>query len=181
MSARPQQLTKLLLLVACALSLVDGWAGWQWTSRQQEFSMARAQAASCDELAEKIDSLRGAPVKVEETARSGDALAKLVESAAQEVGLASDRIVHVAPAEPRRIGDSPYLEQTTAVELRAVTLRQLVEFSLSLGQKEPRIKIPTVALRTPPGDVNANSGRELWNVQLTLTAHVFAPKMPTPP
>ncbi len=181
MSERPHQFTNLLLLVACALTLVDGWAGWQWAGRQQEFTMAREQAASCEELGQKIDSLRGAPAKVEETARSGEALAKLVESAAQEAGLASDRIVHVAPAEPRRIGDSPYLEQTTAVELRAVTLRQLIEFSRSIDQKEPRIKIPAVALRTPPGDINTNSGRELWNVQLTLTAHVFAPKMPTPP
>lgn len=181
MNDRPQQFVRLLLLGTCALILVDGWAGWRWTGRQEEFAMAREQASNCDDVGRQIDSLRGAPAKVEETARTGEALAKLVESAAQEAGLSNDRIVHVAPAEPRRIGDSPYLEQTTAVELRAVTLRQLIEFSLSLGRKEPRIKIPAVALRTPPGDINANNGRELWNVQLTLTAHVFAPKMPTPP
>jgi hypothetical protein len=108
-------------------------------------------------------------------------LARLVESSAQEVGLPSDRIVHVAPAEPRRIGDSPYLEQSTAVELRAVTLRQLIEFSLCVSRKEPQISVPSLALRTPPGEANASQGHELCNVQLTLTAHVFAPKMSPPP
>jgi hypothetical protein len=181
MSSPPKQFAYLMLLLACGLSLLDGWAGWQWASCQEELTIAGEQTSDCEDLGRKIDSLRGAPAKVEETARTGDALAKLVESAAQEVGLAGDRIVHVAPVEPRRIGESPYLEQTTAVELRAVTLRQLVELSLSVSRKEPRIKIPTVALRTPPGDANVNSAHELWNVQLTLTAHVFAPKMPTLP
>lgn len=181
MSEPPKQFAYLILLFACALCLVDGWAGWRWAACQGELAMAREDVSGCEELGQRIESLRGAPVKVEETARTGDALAKLVESAAQDAGLTSDRIVHVAPVEPRRIGDSPYLEQTTAVELRAVTLRQLIEFSLSLGHKEPRIKIPSVSFRTPPGDANTNIGPELWNVQLTLTAHVFAPKMPAPP
>jgi hypothetical protein len=170
----------LLLLAAGVLCVADGWAGWQWASCQQELAMFRQENSDSEALGRQIDGLRQAPVKVEESARTGDALAKLVEMAAQEAGLPTDRIVHVAPAEPRRIGDSPYLEQTTAVELRAVTLRQLAEFSVSLSKKESRTSIPNVALRMPPGDANSNPGREFWNVQLTLTAHVFAPKMPAP-
>ncbi len=181
MSELTKNSTHLLVLVAGALCLVDGWAGWQWASGHEGLALARNQITNCDELGQRIKSLRQAPAKVEETARTGEALARLVESSAPEVGLPSDRIVHVAPAEPRRIGDSPYLEQSTAVELRAVTLRQLIEFSLCVSRKEPQIRIPALALRTPPGEANASQGHELWNVQLTLTAHVFAPKMPPPP
>jgi hypothetical protein len=181
MSERTKNATHLLVLVAGVLCLIDGWAGWQWVSGRDSLALARDQAANCEDLGTRIESLRQAPAKVEETARTGEALARLVESSAQQVGLPSDHIVHVAPAEPRRIGESPYLEQSTAVELRSVTLRQLIEFSLSVARKEPRIRIPTLALRTPPGEAKANNGHELWNVQLTLTAHVFAPKMPTPP
>jgi hypothetical protein len=171
----------VIAVAASALSIADGWAGWEWACSQQELAVVRQETSDSAALGQRINSLREAPIKVEETARTGDALARLVESAAQQAGLPNDRIVHVAPAEPRRIGDSPYLEQTTAVELRAVSLRQLTEFSISLGNKEPRITIPTVALRVPPGEANSNTANELWNVQLTLTAHVFAPKMPTPP
>lgn len=177
MNAASKNSVVVLLLAAGGLFVADVWAGWQWASGQQALAVVRQEIADSVALGQMIDSLRQAPVKVEESARTGDSLAKLVESAAQEAGLPSDRIVHVAPAEPRRIGDSPYLEQTTAVELRAVTLRQLAQFSIALGKKEPRITIPNVALRMPPGETNPNI-QELWNVQLTLTAHVFAPKMP---
>jgi hypothetical protein len=180
MNEPPNKMTFILLLVASAVCVADVWAGWEWTGRRQQLAVFRQQSQDSEALADKIDHLRQAPVKVEETTRAGDTFSKLVESVALEVGLASDRIVHVAPSEPRRIGDSPYLEQSTAVELREVTLRQLVEFSVALGRKEPRLAIPNVAVRIPPGDANPNKGRELWNVQMTLTAHVFAPKIPTP-
>jgi hypothetical protein len=181
MNEAPKKSVVVLLVAAGVLFVADGWAGWQWANCQHALAIMRLETADSLALYQKIDSLRQAPVKVEVSARTGDALAKLVESAAQEAGLPTDRIVHVAPAEPRRLGDSPYLEQITAVELRAVTLRQLAEFSLSVGKKDPQIAIPNLALRMPPGDANPNSGRELWNVQLTLTAHVFAPKITAPP
>ena len=173
--------TVVFALAIGALLIADGWAGWEWACSQQELAIVREQNFDSAALGQRIASLRTGPLKVEETARTGDALARLVESAAQVAGLPNDRIVHVAPGEPRRVGDSPYLEQTTAVELRAVTLRQLVELTVATGKKEPRITIANVALRMPPGDVNSNPAHELWNVQLTLTAHVFAPKIPILP
>jgi hypothetical protein len=178
---RQIRLGTVTLLAACALLLTDAWLGWNWLDGCEELQLDRQQLASCDALSDKIARLRGAPAKVEETARTSAALAKLIESAAQQAGVATDRIVHVAPAEPRRIGDTPYLEQTTAVELRAITLRQLIELSLNISRSAPQLQIPSVAIRTPPGDPNSSSGPELWNVQLTLTAHVFAPKIrPSP-
>jgi hypothetical protein len=33
----------------------------------------------------------------------------------------------------------------------------------------------------PPGDLNTNGRPELWNIDLTLTGHVYEPKMPASP
>jgi hypothetical protein len=167
----------LTFLASGALLLADAWLGWNWLQGREELQADCEQLISCDALGERIAKLRGAPAKVEETARTSAVLAKLIESAAQQAGIAADRIVHVAPAEPRRIGDTTYLEQTTALELRAVTLRQLIELTLRIRRVAPQLNFPSVAIRTPPGDPNSASSSELWNVQLTLTAHVFAPKI----
>jgi hypothetical protein len=165
-----------VVLTAFALLAADAWLGWNWLDGREELQLDREQLANCNGLAKRISELRSAPAKVEESARTSAALAKLIESAAQQAGLPTDRIVHVAPTEPRRIGDSPYLEQTTAVELRAITLRQLIELSLNIGRAAPQVQIPSVAIRTPASEPNSGSGPELWNVQMTLTARVFAPK-----
>jgi len=166
----------LILLLALPAGLFDAWVGWDWTVGQQELASDQEHLAVCEELGGRIEIIRDAPVKVDETARTGDALAKLIESAAQQAGVDADRIVHVAPAEPRRLGDSPYLEQATAIELREVTLRQLIEMTLAIGRLAPRLKVGSASLRTPPGEPIQGDTRELWNVQLVLTAHIYSPK-----
>jgi hypothetical protein len=177
MTGVPARFGSFVVLTAFALLAADAWLGWNWLDGREERQLGGEQLANCNALARRISELRSAPAKVEETARTSAALARLIESAAGQAGLPTDRIVHVAPGEPRRIGDSPYLEQTTAVELRAITLRQLIELTLNIGRAAPQLQIPSVAIRTPPGEPNSSSAAELWNVQMTLTAHVFAPKI----
>jgi hypothetical protein len=172
-----------LLIGAGLLCLLgfDGWALWQWTSTRQQLDFDEQQIAATNRLADSIRALRRSPAKLEVTARSADSLAKLIEASAQQVGLGTDRIVHVAPTEPRRIGNTPYLEQTTAVELRDVSLKQVVDLTQALGQAAPRLAIPSISIRMPPSEANSSAKGELWNIELTLTGHLYEPKMPASP
>jgi hypothetical protein len=173
--------TVLIGLIGLCLLAGDGWAVWQWTSSQQQLGADQQQFAADNQLGRSIEALRRSPEKLEATARSADSLAKLIEAAAQQVGVGADRIVHVAPSEPRRIGNTPYLEQTTAVELREVGVKQLVDLTQALGRVAPRLTIPSVSIRTPHSESNAVFRGELWNVELTLTGHLYEPKIPASP
>jgi hypothetical protein len=168
-------------LAILGLVLFDSWALWRWTDSREQLAAEQDQLETASRLARSIRALRRSPEKLDATARSADALAKLIELSAQQVGLGTDRIVHVAPSEPRRIGNSAYLEQVTGVELREVTLKQLVDLTATIGQMAPRLTSPSVAIRTPPGDFNPSGRPELWNIELTLTGHVYEPKMPASP
>jgi hypothetical protein len=171
----------LVAFIVLCLGIADGWALWQWVSSQQQLDADVQELAAANRLAHSIEALRHSPEKLEATARSADSLAKLIESAAQQVGVGTDRIVHVAPSEPRRIGNTPYLEQTTAVELREVSLKQLVDLTQALARVAPRLSIPSISIRMPPAESNSAGNGELWNVELTLTGHMYEPKITTSP
>ncbi len=173
--------TLVAALSVIGLLLVDGWMLWQWDTAREQLEWEQEQLSVGDRLGQSIRALRRSPEKLDTNARSADSLAKLVEASAQQVGLGTDRIVHVAPSEPRRVGNTPYLEQTTAVELRNVTLKQLVDLTQAVGQTAPRLTVPTISIRTPPGDSNSPEHHELWNVELTLTGHLYEPKIPPSP
>ena len=168
----------LLMLILCA---GDAWAGWLWMRSRQDWTQARDQLTLCQALANEIQMLRSAPIRFEEGARTSDALAQLVESSSQKANLGSDPIVHIAPGEPRRVGDSPYQEQLTEVELREVTLRQVLEFALVVGRSGPSIHCSTLTLRVPPGTEESLGEGELWNAQVLLTTYNYAPKIPPSP
>lgn len=171
----------LFVALTLILGVADAWAGWLWMRSREERGHARDQLAICQEVSREINSLRSAPIRFEEGARTSDALAQLVESSSQRVGLGSDRIVHISPGEPKRLGESPYQEQVTEVELREVTLKQLLQFALAVGNTGPGIHCGALTLRVPPGTEDSDSGTELWNAQVLLTTYIYAPKIPPSP
>jgi hypothetical protein len=181
MSSPRNRLTQLVACAAIALFVLDGWAFWQWASGQEALESAQVELAADNRLANSIRTLRAKPAKLESTARSAESLAQLIETSAQKVGLGTDHIVHVAPSEPRRLGNTPYLEQSTAVELRAVSLKQVVDLTQAVSQAAPRLTVPSISIRVPPSDANPAATTELWNVELTLTGHLYEPKIPAPP
>ena len=65
--------------------------------------------------------------------------------------------------------------------LRDVSLKQVVDLTQALGQAAPRLAIPSISIRTPPSDANSSAKGELWNIELTLTGHLYEPKMPASP
>lgn len=181
MSPVSQQRRPLIAMAVLGLILANAWTGWQLLSARAECELAQQQLAACRAVADQIVELRDAPVRFEDQAQSGEAMAQLIESAAQQVALPSDRIVHIAPGEPRRVQDTVYQEQSTELELREVTLRQLIQLALAIPQLNPSISGPSLVLRPPPAAESADAQDELWNAQLILTSYIYAPKIASPP
>lgn len=179
-----ERFQKLWLVAVMFLAAFVGWAAWQWQQSRDELGFATDQWREVEALAGKIEELRDAPARYEETLRSNEALAELVEDSARLTKLPTDRIVQISPSEPRRVGDSPYKEQLTELELREITLRQLVELTLAILQADPGVSVSTLSLRVPPGNREATAdgqADEFWNVQLHLTSQFYAPILAAPP
>lgn len=178
MSESRQSRMSLFWFALLGLLLANGWIGWTTWIQRDQAQAAQAQAIHLAGLAEQIEQLRRSPTQVDAGARSSDALARIVEQAAQAAGLNLENIVRIDPGEPRRLADSPYLEQRTDVELREVSLARIVEFTIALGREETGLDVPTLALRLPGGLENPAQGEELWNAQILLTSRIYDPKIP---
>jgi len=104
-----------------------------------------------------------------------------MEATAQAVGVVPGRIVRIDPRSARRIGDTPYEEQPTRVELRELTLEQIVSFLSKVVREERGTEVTELRLKPArTGGVNAEdspvSGQvELWDAEVTLTALAFSP------
>ncbi|QDU44554.1 hypothetical protein Mal52_30380 [Symmachiella dynata] len=171
----------LVITLFATVALGDLWMAWTCATAIADADAAEAQLEDCAMLAAQIKGLRTAPVVVEEDVRTSASFNHLCEMAATEIGLKTESIVEIAPHAPRRINDSPYLEQVTDVELRQVTLRQLIEFALAIHRLDAGLHASSIAVRIPPGEEELEKKIEMWNVQLALTTYIYEPKLPASP
>lgn len=170
--------SQLLGLGASLLVAFDLWAAAQWWKLQETVQLSTEGLQRATRLAAEIHALRAKPRQVDETARTGESLAQQIEAAATQAGLSHDRVVHVAPGAPRRLPDSAYLEQATQIELRDVTLAQLIQLSL-LVSSSPSGCVPALTVRVPPQIKTEDGGTvETWNAQVTLTTYQYEPTIP---
>lgn len=170
-----------LFVWACVGLLgADLWLGRATWQHWEQSQAAESQIAELERTARQILELRDRPIKVETDLRTSDALARLVEEGAKQVGLKSEQIVQIDPGDPRRVAETEYLEQRTEVELREATLRQIVEFTIALEKTGKSLTVPQLSLRVPPGQETATGPQELWNAQLLLTSRIYEPKIPPP-
>lgn len=179
MSVLRTRYVKLLVLVV--IGSFDGYAIWQWIRVENDVNLVRQLNADCELLAQRIGTLRESPTQVQETLKTNESVAQLVESVAGSAGLSADRIVHVAPTAPRRLADSSYTEQATEIELREVSLQQLIQLAIAIPRTAPGMHVPRLVMRTPPPGNSSNESEpagELWNVQMTLTSITHQPTIP---
>ena len=168
-------------LAGWGLMFLNGWLAWTCWAQWDQAYASQTQLAHLERLASKIEALRKNPIQVEEGARTNDALAQLVETAARQVNLNPEQIVRIDPSESRRIEKTPYLEQRTSIELREIPLRKIVEFSLALEQSGKGIDVPTLSIRIPAGVEPTANKEELWNAQILLTCRNYEASIPTSP
>lgn len=112
--------------------------------------------------------------------QSHQALAEAIEKSADSSGVPRERIARVEPQQPRRAGDSDYLEHGTTVQFDGVTLAQLAKTLQSLRSTAglDQLRVSTLRITTPYRTA-AEESPETWNVELILTYYVYSPKPPS--
>ena len=183
MNRRERTLVMATMIAGLAAALVWGYA--RLVDAKDAAATSARNLAECERLAGRIESERGTPAPVATaaaTARGAGGgvqpadVSRRIEAAAEVAELPEDSIERIEPGLPRRLGDGPFLERPTTVELRGVALDQLFTFLHALAAEEGApLGLKTLRLAAPPG---AAGPVDEWNVESTLTQTTYAPKDP---
>lgn len=164
-----------LLAALCAI----GWSGWHLANSHAVAQRDAEDLEMCHRFLRRIEAARSEPVTATIEARQPEELAGEIEDAAAVGGISPAQLDRIDPQPSRRVDDTSYKEQATLVEMRGVTMRQLVLTLKSLIGKRPELRVSELRL-VPPRLTAANADQpETWDAELTLTQAIFAPKTRT--
>jgi hypothetical protein len=164
----------LAAIVFIGLLALAGWSYCEFTASCSDAAATASDLVACRNLARQIKTLRQKPVLVGTKARSSTEVAHSIETAAKGAGLPLTYILQIDPQSPRRLGNSAYQEQPTHVELRNVTLKQLLVFLYALANDCVGLNLSELRLGAPRDETTQGTD-ETWLAEVTLTHLIFAP------
>ncbi len=151
-------------------------------SAQRAAQVAASDVIVCERLAANIESLKRRPeLAGAQQLRLAD-LARLIETAAGEVGLPRGAVVRIVPEAGRRIGDgeSPYVEHPTSIQLADVSMAQLVETLHRLVSTTPALGVRSIRVTAPrSGSREFTHDSSVWNAEVTVSYLVYTPRKET--
>ena len=165
----------LILLLASLLAGV-AWTGYDRLRATQHLRSDRQNLLQCQQVADKIRTLRHQKQRAQLKSKPTDELNRRLDAWAAEAGVEPARLVRIEPQEPRRVGDTNYLEQVTELELTGVPLAQIVKLAQLAESSETGLQLTSLRM-SPPRTV---AEEELWNAELALTYFIYAPKTARP-
>jgi uncharacterized protein YggU (UPF0235/DUF167 family) len=172
---KPKRTFLLAGAMAIALLGVNLWSGWVLVRAKSQAQDATANAQLCRQLASRITDLQAKPVVAAAGEQATQELTARIETAAHSLGIAGDNLASIAPASAARVSDTAYLEKPTTVQLRQVTLSQLVSLLCNLAGDGRSLRIKELRLTTPPQKENS----ELWSAEITIAYLIYSPAPPT--
>jgi hypothetical protein len=168
----------LYAAVAASLAVLTLLAFVELRSARAAATAALKNLADCEQLAAEVVKLGGRPSHVTMQAHSATEVARRIEAATQVAQIPSNCLVRIDPQPPRRLGDTAYKEQATHVDLREVSLQQLLRFLHELERGETPLRAKSLRLAAPAQVATGAVSSETWGAELTLTYVDFAPKNP---
>lgn len=182
MTANAKRSSRVVELLAVALLATGAWLSFEhFSAGKTRFEDSQRNLNSVAALTSQIEILRQKPDRAAAQSQSAQALAEAVEKSAATAGVAQERVARIEPQQPRRAGDTDYLEHATVVALDGVTLRQLAELLKSLRASGPgldQLRVSNLRI-SAPYQVRDEGSTETWNLELTLTYFVYSPKTAT--
>jgi hypothetical protein len=173
MSDREMRSRRLLVAcVAVSLLLIAGWSYSVMSSARAEAINANNDLAECRALVDSIEKLNDQPRLVALEASSQTSVSQQVEETVIGVGLRVEALLSVQPRAAERIGTTEYVNQTTRIQVEAVTLRQILQLASDLEAKTAGFRVRDLVLTS---NENSSARKELWNAEAVLTQTVFSP------
>jgi len=172
-STQSRSSRRLLTVLALAIPAILAGLAWQAVSAAgQRLETARQDLESSREMVADITRLRRQPRIAALSEESPGEITERVSQAMQQASLPATALLQVQPQPAVRFNRSQYLLRSTQVELREVTLQQIVRFCVSLADASQGMVIRDLNLTEPR---SAGVAEERWNAEITLTQTIFSP------
>lgn len=162
------------IVLACLL----GTCLWFWiglASIHDAADLADSNLVDCQNIARKIKRLRLQPAMATVEVKEESELSSKLDSLASGVGIQAGAISSIEPHTPRRIGTSNYLNRSTTVRMRGVTLQQTIQIMLGLDDGTSELKVTALQFIAPRSSTIGNS-TETWGVEFTVSYLLYSPK-----
>jgi hypothetical protein len=169
MNRRRLILATLILLV---LGTVDLICYWEFSESQTYAIRATRDAEQCARLAARITVLRTKPTIAGVGEQAPEELARRIEAGANALGIEGDNLASIEPDPAARVAGTAYLEKPTTVQLRQVTLAQLIDLLCQISQSGQNLQIKALRLTSPPHE--DEGGR--WSAELTVSYLIYSPR-----
>lgn len=168
------------VLLAAGLLAAAGWC-WRYCAQGQEDAQLSGQeAAECQRLVQRILALRKRPSVAGSEKLESAELSRRIEQAAKSAGIdPTTSLVRIVPESPRLLGDGPYLEAPTNVQLRGLTMQQLFTFLHQLSSSDAALSTRDLRLSAPreaTQQTATDTTQECWEVELTICYLIYAPR-----
>lgn len=175
----PAEVNRSTLLTTVILVGMVGVCAWSYFHRGAAANRLETDLdnlAVCQHTAEKISHLRQQKQRAQLQTKPTSELNRKIETWAGEVGIEPKRLARVEPQEPRRVGDTQYLEQVTELELMGVTLEQVVRLAQLAEGSDEGMKFNSLRISPPRSAAPAEGEPEMWNAEVALTYLIYSPK-----
>jgi hypothetical protein len=162
------------ILVGVMLAMLSVGAVWNlnWMLEQrQDARRAAGDLVACEVLAEQMGQLRSKPAVASAKDMGVRELGSKIDAASARARLGRTALRGVDPRSARPVGDTPYLQKPTTLDLQQVTLPQLTSFLYHLTN-EPGLVVRDLRLRSPR---RRAEGKD-WNAEATLTYLIYSPE-----
>jgi len=165
------------LIVACygGLAALLAASGFRLVHNRSAAYAAQKNLEDCRQLAAQIDVLKGAPAQASLEQRTQKDLSRKIEQTAQIAEIPASAIISISPQAGRRLGTSALSALPTNLQVRDVSLKQLVRFLVELSADDSGLQATSLRL-TAPRTVPPKEAEERWSAEMVLTYLVFSPE-----
>lgn len=174
-----ESVSRRAILSAVSYLLLTFGLIWSYSVRlgaQNRSTIEQSKLADCELLAKKIAKLRQRKQRALLQTKPADELNRKIDSWAKQASLRSTQIVRIQPREPRRVGDTHYLEQVTELELQEAALPKLIQLCQLAEQNGDGLKLSSFRLSPSRISATADDAEETWTAELELTYLIYSPR-----
>lgn len=161
--------------IAAVLAIGNVLAFAEFHAGQASARAAAENLGECKRVADEIETLRQRPATSTLETQSVSELSKRMEEAMKFAQLPAACLIRVDPQAARRVANTEFKQQSTSLELRGVTLKQLIQFLHKLESSQAGLQTSSLHLAAPQRPA-ADTSAETWTAQVVLTSFIFAPK-----
>jgi hypothetical protein len=122
-------------------------------------------------MAVELEMLNRLPHLAAEDERVASETTASIEVAAKTAGIRPEALVRITPAMPQRLGDTVYKEKPTHIQLRNVTLAQVVRMMHAAVTSPQRLQPRSLRITAPERDDNG----ETWNAEIVVAYLIYEP------